>query len=64
MYKVKHLFTDREDGHVYRPGDVFPSGKRKVSEDRIAELAGDRNALGKPLILRIETKAKKKAGEA
>lgn len=64
MYKVLHPFTDKEDKHVYHVGDVFPVGKRKVSEDRIAELAGDRNALGKPLILRIETKAKKKAGEA
>lgn len=60
MYKVKHLFTDKEDGHVYRPGDVFPEEGR--TDERLKELSGNGNALGKPLI--YEVKAKKKEGEA
>ena len=64
MYKVLYPFTDKEDKHVYHVGDVFPVGKRKISEDRIAELSGNGNALGKPLICKTEIKAKKKEGEA
>lgn len=62
MYKVLHPFTDKEDKHVYHVGDVFPVGKRKISEDRIAELTGSSNALGKPLIYEVRTR--KKEGEA
>lgn len=62
MYKVLHPFTDKENKHVYHVGDVFPVGKRKISDDRIAELTGSSNALGKPLI--YEVKVKKKEGEA
>ena len=64
MYKVLHPFTDKEDKHVYHVGDVFPVGKRKISEDRVAELMSAENVLGKPLICNTEIKAKKKDGEA
>lgn len=38
------------DGRVYAIGDEFPKGKKKVSEERIAELEGNKNKIGRPLI--------------
>lgn len=50
-YKVIHFFTDLQDfNHAYRVGDVFPRQGMKVSEERIAELLGNKNKQGKPLI--------------
>lgn len=56
-YKVIHPFRDLEDtgktfpnGREYAVGDTFPATKRKVSDERIEELKGSDNKIGKPLI--------------
>ncbi len=63
MYKVIKRFHDLQDatktksGTVYfeyNVGDTFPRKGREVSEERIAELAGDSNRQGVPLIKLVE----------
>lgn len=56
-YTVIHPFRDLEDtgktfpnGRVYAVGDKFPATKRKISDERIDELKGSENKIGKPLI--------------
>lgn len=62
MYKVIKYFMDLQDeNHPYNVGDVFPRKGLKVSEDRIAELAGSENKQGVPLIEKVEKKEKKTA---
>lgn len=70
MYRVTTLFDDLQDkvptvhGQVswrYHPGDTYPRKGAEPSEERIAELMSDRNAIGKPLIELIpEEEAPKK----
>lgn len=51
MYKVIKFFTDLHDGdHPYNAGDVFPRAGIEVTGTRIAELAGNDNKQGVPLI--------------
>lgn len=51
MCKVIKRFTDLQDGnHVYRAGDIYPREGYTPSEERIAELASDKNKQGTPLI--------------
>lgn len=51
MYKVIKFFTDLQDkDHPYNVGDTFPREGMKVTEDRLAELAGPSNKQGVPLI--------------
>lgn len=55
MYKVIKHFADLQDkNHIYKPGDVFPRPGVKVSDARLAELAGSNNKRGEPLIARID----------
>lgn len=55
MYKVIRLFDDLQDGcHHYDAGDTFPREGLKVSAKRIAELSGDENKQGFPLIEKVE----------
>lgn len=56
-FKVVHPFRDIQDtnksnpnGRLYKVGDEFPATQRKVSEERIAELKGRKNKIGRPLI--------------
>lgn len=50
-YKVIERFKDLQDkNRVYEIGDKFPATKRKVSEERLKELSGNSNKLGKPVI--------------
>lgn len=59
MYRVIAFFTDLQDnGHAYNPGDEFPRKGVKVSDERIAELASDKNRQHKPLIQSVEEKKK------
>lgn len=53
-YKVIHDFSDIQDEkHVYRVGDKFPrSGRAKKA--RLTELMGEKNKIGKPLIVEVE----------
>lgn len=51
MCKVIKKFTDLQDGNrVYNVGDVYPREGYTPSEERIAELASDKNRQGTPLI--------------
>ena len=70
MYKVIEFFTDLQDNdHPYNVGDVFPRKGLTVSENRLAELAGEDNKQGKPLIVEVkqpkpaDKKPTKKAAE-
>ena len=63
VYKVIHPFFDLQDKerHTYKVGDPFPH-KGEVSEERVAELTGNKNKLGKPvieLVKEVETKPKR-----
>lgn len=62
-YKVIHPFFDLQDKErrTYKVGDLFPH-KGEVSEERAAELTGNKNKLGKPvieLVEEVETKPKR-----
>lgn len=66
MYKVIKYFTDLQDkNRPYNVGDVFPHKEcgYPVGEERLAELAGNENKQGVPLIEKIEPKKTKKAAE-
>lgn len=58
MYKVIKYFTDLKDNnHAYRVGDTFPRAGMTVSDDRLKELAGNRNKQGAPLIEEVKETA-------
>ncbi len=64
MIKVIKEFYDLQDGcYRYKEGDTYPRKGYKATDARIAELAGNKNKLGKALIeveqLKEETKPKK-----
>lgn len=71
MYKVIYKFVDLQDNdHVYEIGDVYPREGSEVTDERIAELSGDQNKIGSPLIEKVkqpkkkaEKKVEKKADE-
>lgn len=52
MYTVIKRFRDLQDKekHIYAVGDEFPRSGLKPTEERIAELASDKNKIGAPLI--------------
>ena len=61
MYKVVKLFNDLQDkNYEYRVGDKFPRKGLEVTEERLAELAGNANKQGCPLIEKVEAKKAKK----
>ena len=54
MYKVIKFFTDLQDySHPYHVGDEFPRKGLKVSEARLAQLAGANNRQRVPLIKKV-----------
>ena len=64
MYKVIKPFYDLQDReHLYKVGDAFPREGISISETRLAELAGDKNRQGTPLIKAVKKKAAKKSAE-
>lgn len=64
MYKCKIFFTDLHDkSFEYRPGDVFPRSGLKVSQERLDELATNKNRRGKPLIDKVEEREAEQAPE-
>lgn len=64
MYKVVEFFHDLQDGgHAYHPGDTFPRDGVKVSDERIAELAGYANRRGMKLIEKVEKVEKAEKAE-
>lgn len=55
MYRVIEYFEDLQDnGQPYNVGDVFPKGDKKVTEERLNELATDKNRRRIPLIKKAE----------
>ena len=51
MYKVIKFFVDLQDNNrAYGEGDFYPREGLVVSDERIAELAGNDNKQGQPLI--------------
>lgn len=65
-YEAIEDFRDLEDnGFVYLKGDAFPREDHEgVSEERIKELKGKTNKLGKPVIKEVkETKKAKETKE-
>ena len=55
MYRVIEYFEDLQDnGQPYNVGDVFPKGDKKVTEERLNELATDKNRRHIPLIEKVE----------
>lgn len=72
MYKVIKFFHDLEDKketksgtvyHAYNVGDTYPREGSKPSEERIAELAGNENKQGEPLIELVEEQVEKQTEE-
>ena len=60
-YRVIERFKDLQDNdRVYEVGDVYQGPK---SKKRIAELSGEENKIGRPLIEKVNEKPDKKAGE-
>ena len=54
-YVVLFPFADAKDnGHVYRTGDTYPREGYQPDSLRVVELASTANALGPPLIEKIE----------
>lgn len=57
MYKTIKYFQDLKDNnHPYNAGDVYPREGLEVSEERLAELASDKNLRKEPLIKKVEEK--------
>lgn len=55
MYRVIVYFEDLQDnGQPYNVGDVFPKGNKKVTKQRLNELATDKNRRHIPLIEKVE----------
>lgn len=55
MYVVLTRFADLRDGNrIYEAGDTYPRPGFDVSPDRLAELAGSDNRVGKPLIVDVD----------
>ena len=62
MYKALVYFKDLQDNrYAYNAGDVYPRKGLEVSEERIAELSGSNNRMGKPVIEFVEAPKKKRA---
>lgn len=59
MYRVVKRFYDLKENHAYSVGDTFPHNGVDVDSERIAELSGDKNRLGVPLIEEIVEKPKR-----
>jgi hypothetical protein len=55
MYKVIKAFVDLQDCNFpYSVGDAFPRNGKTVTAERLAELAGNDNKQGEPLIKLVE----------
>lgn len=63
MYKVRIAFTDKEDGHIYTAGDVYPRAGVEPSDERIEYLLSSRNPFNEPVIEGKPIPKKKKREE-
>lgn len=65
MYRVIVKFTDLQDnGYAYNVGDIFPRVGLDVTDERIAELASDKNRRGIPLIREVKRGRRKQSEQA
>ena len=54
-YTVLTRFADLQDGNrIYEAGDQYPRPGLSVSDERLAELAGSDNRMGRSLIKAVE----------
>lgn len=52
MYKVICRFADLQDSStIYEVGDTYPREGYEPAAERIVELSGSKNKIGKPLII-------------
>jgi hypothetical protein len=59
---VIEYFEDLQDNrYAYNVNNVFPREGHEVTKERIEELASAKNRRGKPLIVKIEEKPKRKS---
>ena len=62
MYKVVYKFADLKDNnHVYEIGDKYPRKGYEADSERIEELSGTQNKIGKVLIEKVKKQTKPKA---
>lgn len=55
MYVAAVKFADLQDhNHIYEAGEEYPRLGLDVSEARLAELSGSKNAMGYPLIKQVD----------
>lgn len=54
MYRALQRFYDLQNNHAYSVGDTFPHDGVEIDAERIAELTGNKNRLGVPLIEKIQ----------
>lgn len=58
MWRAVAEFTDSTDNRRrYRPGDAYPREGLEPTPERVAELAGDGNRQGRPLIEEVPERA-------
>ena len=54
MYKVIYRFADKLDkDYIYEIGNTYPREGVDVTDERLAELASNGNAIGQPIIEEI-----------
>lgn len=57
MYRVLIDFADLQDEkYIYTAGDAYPREGYEPTEERIAELSGNENAFGQPIIAKQKGK--------
>lgn len=63
--KVLYKFADLKDkGHVYNVGDNYPRAGYKPTKERVEELKGSDNKIGRPLIKEDPEKTEPKSEDA
>lgn len=55
MFKVIKEFRDLQDNdYIYEVNDIYPHDNREVPAERIEELAGKKNKIGRRLIQKLK----------
>ena len=44
----------KDNGYIYKKGDVYPREGLKTNKKRIEELSSSKNKIGEPLIIKVE----------
>ena len=60
MYKVIYKFSDLHDNNaIYNVGDEYPRKGYEPTKERVVELSGAKNKVGRPLIEKVKEPEKK-----